>query len=263
MKNGPTGIRSCLLLWFMYAVSTSCSSESSRGVALIDINTGSVERVHLSIEDWLVTVTADKRDSSQICMQSVRPIENEIRVDQERFLVIQSKQRGGTDFVSNRTTIICTSKSRLHVAFDIVSMERFHVTRSWVPEIDERKVVDEYRHYLAACEPITFDSDRQRYLLRIHVVDTVTSKQFPDQNYSMAEDREFIFDEASSTFKDVSKNQTGETIGEGQTPKWLRQTQTRSPEWFVIGKSTFVYENNIWYGVGASDSLRVLSSQCR
>lgn len=72
VKNGSTGIRGCFLLWFMYAVSTSCSSESSHGIAMIDINTGSVERVHLSSEDWLVTVTADKKDTSQICMQSVR-----------------------------------------------------------------------------------------------------------------------------------------------------------------------------------------------
>lgn len=247
----------------MYAASTSCSSESSHGIALIDINTGSVERVHLSSEDWLVKVTADKKDSSQICMQSARPIEGEGRVDQERFLVIHSKQRGGTDFVSNRTTIICISKSRLHVAFDFVSMERYHVTRSWVPEIDERKVVEKYRNYQAACEPITYDNDRQRYLLRIRVVDTVTSKQYPDQNYSMSEDREFVFDEASSTFKDVSKNQTGEYFREGQAPKWLRQTQTRSPNWFVIGSSTFVYENSSWYGVDVFDSLFVLSNQCR
>jgi hypothetical protein len=82
---------------------------------------GESVRVNLELDDVNEKIILKLNSKEMLCLDNYRGLDDEMKVLNNKFIMIHYKVRGGSDIKVRKTTLVCVADGKLHKALDIVS----------------------------------------------------------------------------------------------------------------------------------------------
>ena len=183
-------------------------------------------------------------NKDSFCIHGYRDLLENIKVFNNRFIVIQYKTKGGSGIKTGNTVIVCSSKNKLYKSMNIISLNNYEFNNSYSAEVESSDSLIEQGLFKIDLNSITSDKKYKYKLMATQFIE-VKSKIDSTKNKKTIDTITLFFDEKNKVFFNNYKTLIGDYIF-NEHSKAKQYNGEKFPA-IILSNENYLHVRNNWY----------------
>jgi len=205
---------------------------------------GESVRVNLELDDVNEKIILKLNSKEMLCLDNYRGLDDEMKVLNNKFIMIHYKVRGGSDIKVRKTTLVCVADGKLHKALDIVSTMSHNIGDLKANGDESLKQSDECGLY--TLKLVSLQHQGRGFLLTAVEHEMESSKADKQNNFEREDSVKMFFDDVNKVFYTKMITLNGRYMVEGESDS-LRNFKNLLVPFISLNNEESVYIDKDWY----------------
>lgn len=232
------------------------SQEKEDMVLELNSLSGKSVRVNFEPDDVNDKITLKLDSKEMLCINGFRELEEDIKVLNNKFIMIHYKIRGGSGVKVRKTTLVCVADGKLHKALDVVTTVSHNIgdlNDSWKESVKQSDNCGLY-----VLKLIGLQNQGKEFLLTAVEHEMEYSKADKQDNFEREDSVKLFFDDVNKVFYTKMMTLNGRYMVEGELGS-LRKFRNQVVPFISLKNEEYVYIEKEWYYLEPGNRLTKVS----
>jgi len=253
MKNFNILIFTAILS--LFSVKAISQEKEDKNLELSSLSGGSV-RVNVELDDVNDKITLRLNSNEMLYLNGYRELEENIRILNDKFIVIHYKIRSGSGVKMRKTSLLCVADGKLYKALDLITAIGYNIDDIKGDLNGSTNQYDESGQY--TLKLIGLQNTRKGFILTAVEHEKEISKVDKQDNFEREDSVAFFFDNVNKVFYSKMITLNGRYMIEGESGT-LRSFKAQSVPFIGLKDEECIYIDKEWYTIEPGNRLTKIS----